>query len=147
MSKHKFNPFTFNFDDLGKTVDDFLSNVKVDDFFGSDCLRSLPAINAIEHPDKIVLSVAAPGLKKEDFDLHLENDLLTISSDRKKEDLPDDVKIRRREYDYSKFKRTFKLSQKYDYTNIKAKYENGLLIVTVAKKDGQNDGKIKVEVS
>ena len=46
MNKNKFNPFHINFDELGKTVDDFISNVQLDDFLGNDCLKLENQINA-----------------------------------------------------------------------------------------------------
>ena len=146
MGKNKFNAFGFKFDDLGKAVDDFIHNINVDNIFGADCTRSLPAINAIEYPTHLELQVAAPGLKKEDFELHVENEVLTISAKATEEELPEDVKIRRKEFNYSTFERTFCLSNKLDYQKITAKYEQGILVITVPQKNTDDSSKIKVEV-
>lgn len=146
MNKHKFNAFGFNLDDLGKVVDDFVSNVKVNDIFGADFTRSTPAINAIEHKDYLELQVAAPGLSKEVFELSVEHDVLTISANSVAKDLPEEVKIRRKEFNYATFKRTFTLTNEFDYQKIKAKYEQGVLLVTIPKKEQEESSKIKVEV-
>lgn len=146
MSNHKFNSFGFNFDDLGKAVDDFVNNIKVNDIFGTDVSKTIPAVNSFEHTDYLELQVAAPGLKKEDFELHVEGDILTISANVSHEKRAEEIKIKRKEFNYSTFKRTFCLTDKFDYQNIKAKYEAGILLVTIPKKSEEEKSKIKVQV-
>lgn len=146
MSNYKFNSFGFNFDDLGKAVDDFVNNIKVNDIFGADATKTIPAVNSLEYPNYLELQVAAPGLKKEDFELHVEDDILTISANVLAEKGSEEIKIKRKEFSYSTFKRTFCLTDKFDYQNIKAKYEAGILVVTIPKKSEEEKNKIKVEV-
>jgi HSP20 family protein len=143
---NKFNSFGFNFDDLGKAVDDFVNNIKVNDIFGTDATKIIPAVNSFEHPEYLELQVAAPGLKKEDFELHVEEDVLTISANAAIKNESEGIKIKRKEFNYSTFKRTFCLTDKFDYQNIKAKYEAGVLLVTIPKKSEDEKNKIKVEV-
>ncbi|BDS13946.1 Hsp20/alpha crystallin family protein [Aureispira anguillae] len=146
MSNYKFNTFGFNFDDLGKAVDDFMHNIKVNDIFGADASHTIPAVNSFEYPTYLELQVAAPGLKKEDFELHVENDTLTISARATDKELPEDVNVRRKEFNYLNFKRTFSLTDKFDHHKIKAKYEAGVLIVSIPKKSEEQKTKIKVDV-
>jgi len=146
MSNYKFNSFGFNFDDLGKAVDDFVTNIKVNDIFGTDATNKIPAVNSFEHKEYLELQVAAPGLRKEDFELQVEGDVLTISANVSLEKEPEEIKVKRKEFNYSTFERTFCLTDKFDCQNIKAKYEAGILLVTIPKKSEEEKSKIKVEV-
>jgi len=146
MSNYKFNSFGFNFDDLGKAVDDFVNNIKVNDIFGTDSTKTIPAVNSFEYPKYLELQVAAPGLKKEDFELDIEGDILTVSANVSVKNESEEIKIKRKEFNYSTFKRTFCLTDKFDYQNIKAKYEAGVLVVTIPKKLAEEKNKIKVQV-
>lgn len=146
MGNYKFNTFGLNFDDLGKAVDDFIHNIKVNDIFGTDATNNIPAVNSFEYDDHLELQVAAPGLKKEDFELHVENDTLIISANATVKEASEDLKIRRKEFNYSTFKRTFCLTDKFDYQRITAKYESGILFVTIPKKSEEQSSKIKVDV-
>ncbi|WMX15547.1 MULTISPECIES: Hsp20/alpha crystallin family protein [unclassified Aureispira] len=146
MSNYKFNSFGFNFDELGKAVDDFVNNIKVNDIFGTDSTKTIPPVNSLEYPDYLELQVAAPGLAKEDFDLHIEEDILTISANAIVKNASEEIKIKRKEFNYSTFKRTFCLTDKFDYQNITAKYEAGVLLVTIPKKTEEEKSKIKVQV-
>lgn len=146
MSNYKFNSFGLNFDDLGKAVDDFVSNIKVNDIFGTDATKTIPAVNSFEHAEYLELQVAAPGLKKEDFELQIEEDILTISANVSLEKESEEINVKRKEFNYSAFKRTFCLTDKFDYQNIKAKYEAGVLLVTIPKKSKEEKSKIKVQV-
>jgi HSP20 family protein len=104
-----------------------------------------PAINNIEYPTYFELTLAAPGLKKEDFDLHVENDILTISTNKiKTKDCCKDTIIHRNEFNYDNFKRSFKLNKKYDQNNIKAEYKDGILKITILKKENKNKLNIKI---
>lgn len=147
MNKYKFNPFQLNFDEIGKTVDEFINNVQLDDFFGADCVRSAPAINAFEYEDHIAISVAAPGLKKEDFNIDIDQNVLTIAVDNEKSTLPEGTKVRRKEFDYTTFKRVFRLSNKYNFESVKASYENGILGIKIDIKHKETNRKIKVEIN
>jgi HSP20 family protein len=146
MSNYKFNSFGLNFDDLGKAVDDFVSNIKVNDIFGTDATKTIPAVNSFEYAEYLELQVAAPGLKKEDFELQIEEDILTISANVSVEKESEEINVKRKEFNYSTFKRTFCLTDKFDYQNIKAKYEAGVLLVTIPKKSKEEKSKIKVQV-
>lgn len=146
MGNYKFNTFGFNFDDLGKAVDDLVNNIKVNDIFGADSRSTSPSINAIEYATHLELDVAAPGLRKEDFDLHVENNLLTISADKAQKEIPEEAKIRRKEFNYSSFKRTFKLGTEFDFEKITARYEQGVLSIRIPKKGEDASSKIKVNV-
>ncbi len=95
----------------------------------------IPAVNIKEENDKFILEMAAPGMKKDDFQINLDNYQLTISSERseKKEDKKENYT--RREFMYSTFSRSFTLPKTIDIDKIKADYKNGILTLTLPKKE------------
>ncbi|MEW7292700.1 Hsp20/alpha crystallin family protein [Aquimarina sp. 2304DJ70-9] len=117
-----------------------------DDFFTTDWLGgttnenkigfSTPAVNVQETDDSFVIELAAPGFAKEDFNVQLDNDVLTISSEVKSEKESEEKgKYTRKEFNYSTFKRSFNLPDTVDGTRIEASYDNGLLLVALPKKE------------
>ncbi|MDF1867592.1 MAG: Hsp20/alpha crystallin family protein [Saprospiraceae bacterium] len=102
---------------------------------------SIPAVNIKESDEGFNLELAAPGLGKEDFKLELENDILTISAEKKveketaEENENKTEKYTRREFSFQSFKRTFTLPETVDISNINANYENGVLLVNLPKKE------------
>lgn len=103
---------------------------------------NFPPVNIIENDKSYELELNAAGRKKEDFKITLDKDILTISfdqvskeSDENKEDVKEDRKFIKKEFVLSSFKRSFTLDEKIDAENIEAKYENGILFVTLPKKE------------
>jgi HSP20 family protein len=94
-----------------------------------------PAANIIENPDSFQLDLAAPGMKKEDFKINLENNILTISSELENEKIEEGKNFTRKEFSYSSFARSFTLPKIIDLEKIKADYENGILKVLLPKKE------------
>lgn len=74
------------------------------DDFGTDFYRSTPAVNISETENEYTLEVAAPGLKREDFNLNIDHNILTISAEKKVENTEDKEKYKRREFSYTSFK-------------------------------------------
>jgi len=110
--------------------DDFLSN-----FFDNTNLGTVPAVNIIESKDDFAIEVAAPGLEKKDFNVDVHNNVLTISSQKEFKDEQRDEKVMRREFSYTAFKRSFSLPDGADSDKIKASYKDGILTVTIPKKE------------
>lgn len=97
---------------------------------------SLPAVNIKEDDNNFEVEVAVPGLKREDFNIELEKDVLTISSENKTKSETDESNFMRREFRYSSFKRTFSLPEnKVNGDKVNAKYTDGVLHVTLPKKE------------
>ena len=97
---------------------------------------TLPSVNIKENADLFTVEVAAPGLEKGDFKLELNNDLLTISSEKKVEtETKDGERFTKREFSYQSFTRSFTLPLHADSANIGATYENGILKVVIPKKE------------
>lgn len=116
----------------------------IEEFFGNDVVKnfdeqfnnsSMPSVNVIEKEKSYIVEVAAPGLKKDEFKVELDNKMLKISSEKKQEEEKNDEKILRREFSYCSFKRTFSLPDTVDAEKIEAKHENGILSVIIPKKD------------
>ena len=120
-------------------VNPFFSDVFdsiINDSFLSDKLSSrVPAVNIAETENEFRIDLAAPGLKKEDFKINLEKDVLTISADKKTENVEEGKKFSKREYNYNSFTRSFTLPEIADQTKISAEYADGILKLNVAKKE------------
>ncbi|MCM8568152.1 MULTISPECIES: Hsp20/alpha crystallin family protein [Christiangramia] len=118
-----------------------------DDMFRTDWLggttnvnsigTSIPAVNIREDDDSFNVQVAAPGKSKEDFNIELDNDVLTISAEEKRENETTDKNGRftRKEFSYSNFKRSFSLPDSVDSSKISASYNNGVLEIALPKKE------------
>ena len=119
----------------------------VDDFFNRDLLgyndRNFPAIgsripsaNIEETPKSFKIELAAPGLRKEDFNVELKNNILTIASEKEEssEEKDEEGRIRRKEFNFSSFQRSFTLPETANEEKIEATYKDGILHLEVAKK-------------
>ena len=98
-------------------------------------VANMPAVNIKENGDHYLVSVAAPGLKKEDFQIDVENNMLTIRSEKEEEKEEKDSRFTRREYSYSSFSRSFGLPDDVKQDGIDARYENGELRITLPRKE------------
>ena len=98
---------------------------------------STPAVNIIESRDDFRLEMVAPGMKKENFDVELDEDILTISYDHEdnREGEGENLKYITREYNYHSFTRSFTLPETVQGDKIQARYEDGILNVTVPKRE------------
>jgi len=103
------------------------------DFF--DGGMTIPPANINETNKEFQLDLSVPGMKRDDFKLDIDNGILTISSEKEEEKRDEDRNYRRREFSYSSFSRSFTLPENVDEDNINAKYENGMLKVTIPKKE------------
>lgn len=107
-----------------------------DRFFDSSLLRvqSVPAVNIKENEKNFEISLAAPGLSRKDFNVSVDNGVLTISSEQKEEKETKEKEFTRQEYSYSSFSRSFALPENVKEEDVDAKYADGVLKVTLAKK-------------
>lgn len=91
----------------------------------------VPAVNITELKDSYIVSLAAPGLKKDDFKIDLDGNMLTISCEKEESSEEKDAKFTRKEYNYSSFSRCFTLPEEVNKEKIEAKYEDGLLKISL----------------
>ncbi|PHQ28739.1 Hsp20/alpha crystallin family protein [Leeuwenhoekiella nanhaiensis] len=142
-----------------RTNDNWLPSI-FDDMFKTDWLGgttnvnsigvSIPAVNIMENEESFEVAVAAPGKTKADFNIELDNDVLTISAEAKSESETTEKSGRftRKEFNYSTFKRAFSLPDTVDSTKISANYENGVLTILLPKKEeAKVQAKRMIEIS
>lgn len=117
--------------------DVFESFFNTDPYVSDRMTLRVPAVNIAESENEYHIELAVPGMKKEDFKINLEKNLLSISAEAKAENSQEDAakKYNRREYSYSSFVRTFTLPESADHSNIQAEYVDGILKINVAKKE------------
>ncbi len=111
---------------------------------------NVPAVNIKENETSFEITLAAPGKKKEDFNIELEENILTISSEKteKKSEENKDEKYTRKEFSYASFKRSFTLPETIDEENIAASYDHGVLAIRIPKKEEVlEDTKRFIEIS
>lgn len=96
---------------------------------------TVPAVNITEDKDAFKVSMAAPGMKKEDFQVNVEGDVLTISAEKEETKEHKDEKLSRQEYNYSSFSRSFTLPQTVIKDKIEAKYQDGVLNLSMPKSE------------
>ncbi len=114
----------------------------IEEFFRPDWMggmqsvnQSVPPVNIRESDSSFTVELSAPGKNKADFNIEVDNDLLTISSEVKAENTSEAGKYTRREFAFSSFKRSFTLPDSVNADEIKAIYENGILSIALPKKD------------
>jgi HSP20 family protein len=132
------------FPSLPSLIDNFFSGELLDSSLASNHTSSMvPAVNIQETNDFLKIEVAAPGLKREDFRLNLENDILTISSQREEERGEHNDSFgnyTRKEFSYQSFLRSFTLPEdKVEREKISARYADGILAITIPKRRDSKD--------
>jgi HSP20 family protein len=124
----------------------------LEDFWNNDTLLedrfwntrvNLPAVNIIEKDDKFLIELAAPGLRKEDFKINIENGILQIDSESQREVDEEKDNYTRKEFNYSSFSRSFTLPENASEENIAANYENGVLKLKLQKLKSETSHKKK----
>lgn len=96
---------------------------------------NVPAVNIKETDTNFGIELAAPGKTKEDFNIEIDHNVLTISSEEKSEKEETQGKYTRKEFNYSSFRRAFTLPETVNTDSINAIYENGVLHVSLPKKE------------
>lgn len=117
----------------------------LDDFFNRDLTgvfsqnfntgMSLPKVNIKETADSYYVEMAVPGLKKSDFQIDLDNQVLSIATQVEEKSEEKEENYTRREFGYASFKRSFTLPETVDDSNIKANYNEGILSIKLPKKE------------
>lgn len=121
------------------------STSSVDDFLTENLLNwpgmnnngnfSVPKVNIMETDEDFQVELAAPGMKREDFNIELDNDNLIIWSEISNTNEDKDPNYARREFSYESFRRSFYLPNTVEADQIEAKYQDGLLRLVIPKKE------------
>lgn len=135
MTHSKFHNRNFDrsFDNM---VDELFTGLPVvlNDGYNFLTKQGYVPVNIKEVDSGYILDVIAPGFEKTDFKVNVDNNVLTISAERKADEKRQTEKQIRKEYSYRSFKRSFTIDDKIDATAIEASYVNGVLILNLPKK-------------
>lgn len=96
---------------------------------------AVPPVNISESDESYLVELAVPGLKKEDFDINLDKTVMTISAKKDEKETEEKTNYSKREFSYRSFRRSFTLPSTANLEGINASYDEGVLNVTIAKKD------------
>lgn len=128
-------------------------NQLFEDFFGRVPNRRMfaegfwaPLMDIEETKDEILVKAELPGMKKEDVKIQINNDVLAITGERKREEETREKTFHRIERAYGKFQRMIRLPAEVDPTKVKATYENGVLTVRLPKSEQAKPKDIAIEV-
>lgn len=130
-------------------MDRMLGRIWRDGFSGGDDSKNwYPPVDIVEHKDAIVVKAEVPGLEKDNFKVAVEDGVLTISGEKKVEHEEKDSEnnYHRMERTYGCFNRSFSLPSGVDAKNVRAKYRNGVLEVTLPKSDESKPREIEVDL-
>jgi HSP20 family protein len=134
MTLVKFNQDKKN-NSLMPGFNDVFDSIFNDSFFSDRTIARVPAVNVSESTDHFHIELAAPGLKKDDFKISIDHNVLYIAVEQQTQANNTGRKYNKREFSYSSFVRSFVLPQAADQNRIEAAYEEGILRVDIAKKE------------
>lgn len=126
---------------LDKTFNNFMDSLftNMPSIFSDDFItpnfRQFAPVNVKENGGNYILEVVAPGFEKENFKINLDNNILTITAERKAEEENKNEKLIRKEYKFQSFKRSFTIDENVETSNINATYINGVLTLNLPKKE------------
>ena len=120
---------------LPTVFSDFFGDFFNDSVMNRDYFKSVPAVNISERPNDYFIEMAVPGYSKDDFKVNVENDVLTISGERKNELKDETTRFTRKEFSYTSFQRTFTMPEQVEADKIGAEYKDGVLSLTLPKKE------------
>jgi len=118
-------------------------------FFNNSKELSIPPVNVKETDTNYSLEFAAPGMEKEDFNVTVNDNILSVSSEKRSEESQEEDNYTRKEFSYSSFNRSFSLPETIDQDAIEATYNDGLLKINLVKLEKEeevnNDKTIEVK--
>ncbi|NEN22515.1 Hsp20/alpha crystallin family protein [Cryomorpha ignava] len=107
---------------------------------------SMPAANIKETEKSYQVELASPGMNKEDFKIEVDEDLLTIRSEKESEKEENSTRYTKREFNYTSFVRSFRLPEEVDSENISAKYDGGILLLEIPKRAVEEKKVRKIDI-
>jgi len=124
------NPVATVFDDFFRPFNEWFGN-------NGPMMRTLsvPSVNISEDSDQYKVALAAPGLKKSDFNIKVDGNMITISSEKEEKKDEKEAKYTRHEYSYSSFSRSFTLPDEVNQDKIEAVYSDGVLTLSLPKRE------------
>jgi HSP20 family protein len=134
MTLVKFNNGQKNYG-VNPFFSDVFNTLVNDTYLGDKLVSRVPAVNIAETENEFHIELAAPGLKKEDFKISIDKNVLSVSTEKKTENVEEGKKFSKREYNYTSFVRSFTLPETVDHSKIEAEYTDGILKLNVAKRE------------
>ncbi len=116
-------------------LNDVFDSLISDSFRYDRFINKVPAVNIAETENDFHIELAAPGLTKDDFKISLDKNVLSVSAEKKVENTDEGKKYSKREYSYNSFVRSFTLPESADQGRIDAQYTDGVLKLSVGKKE------------
>jgi len=146
MTLVKFNPEKRSNGALVPGFADVFDSIFNDTFFSDRMVARVPAANISESQDHYHVELAAPGLKKDDFKIGLERNVLTVSVETQNEEQDVQKNYAKREYSYGSFVRSFTLPETANAENIEASYTDGILAIDIAKREEAKIVRRQIEI-
>jgi len=146
MTLVKFNPEKRNNGSLLPGFNDVFDSIFNDTFFNDRLVTRVPAANISESEDHYHVELAAPGLKKEDFKVNLDRNVLNISVEQQRENNDVQKNYSKREFSYNSFVRSFTLPESANAENIEASYTDGVLKIDIAKHEEAKMVRRQIEI-
>lgn len=119
------------FDDFFRPWNEWFENSG--DFMG--LTMKAPAVNIVENKDAYIVSLAVPGMKKDDFKIDIDGNMLTISCEKEDTREDENTRFTRKEYSFSSFSRSFTLPDEVNRESIEAQYVDGVLKLSLPRKE------------
>ncbi|GAA4103225.1 Hsp20/alpha crystallin family protein [Mucilaginibacter panaciglaebae] len=146
MTLVKFNSDKRNNSSLLPGFNDVFDSIFNDTFFNDRMTMRVPAANISESEDHFHVELAAPGLKKEDFKINLERNVLNISVERQNEQNDEQKNYSKREYSYTSWVRSFTLPESANAEQIDAAYADGVLKIDISKREEAKAVRRQIEI-
>jgi HSP20 family protein len=129
-------------------MDDFFTAMPslLSEGFGSNSFKQYPAVNVTETEAGYEMEVVAPGFEKEHFTVNVEDKMLVISAEQKKENNEQNTKSILKEFELKSFKRSFSIDETIDTEGICAKYVNGVLTLNLPRKNNVKESKKQITI-
>ncbi len=122
-------------------------NRMFNDFFrGVETGYEYPLIDVVDTKDELVIYAELPGVNKDDVKVKIHNNILTISGERKEPELPEKANCLIREREFGKFMRSVRLPYPVDVSKVSAEYKDGILKITLPKKEEVKPKEIQINV-
>ncbi len=125
--------FNDNYPAFRSWMDDFFDTI--DTSVNRFQSPTVPAVNVVELEDSFRIDFAAPGLQKSDFRINLDNNVLTVKSEKEVSNEDVNENYTRREFSFTSFKRTFTLPDSANSEKVSAEYKDGILSISIAKRE------------
>jgi len=146
MTLVKFNADQKRKNGLMPGFTDVFDSIFNDTFLSDRMVARVPAVNVSETNSDYQIELAAPGLTKDDFKLKLERDVLSISVEQSQQNQQQERNYTKREYSYNSFVRSFTLPDSADENGVEAKYEEGILRISIPKREDAKTTSRQIEI-